>query len=123
MKQTVRILFLLMVLAWASVGDACAASGQRKDRLRWNDVSQQEAPKATFSDTHSTVRLVPTRPQRITPSGEPKTPHGHGRTFSALYTHNHFFSGNHVVLRALARAVLPMASCGKTFIALRHIIR
>lgn len=123
MKQTLRIVFLLLILAWASVGDAYAASQQRKDRLRWNDVAQQETPQAVLNDSHSTMRIVPTRPQSITPLGNSKTQPTHGRTFSALYSHYQFFFGNCVAAYCLGGIVKPQYSCVKTFIALRHIIR
>lgn len=123
MTKTLRILFLILMLAWAGIGDAHAENRQKRDRLRWNDVAEQPAPQAILADGQTSCRLVPVRPQRISPSGESKTQPTHGRTCSANLTNRLYSFG--LVARPvcqLARTMQP-ASSAKTFIALRHIIR
>lgn len=123
MARTLRIAFLLLTLAWASVTDATAAQHRKQDRLRWNDVAQQEAPQAIIDRTPSSCRLVPVRPQRISPSGDSKTQPTHGRTCSAFSPKSPYAIGSIALpSRHSAHAMLPVLSA-KTFIVLRHIIR
>lgn len=97
--------------------------GQKRDRLRWNDVAKQPAPQATLSSVEMPCRLAPVRPQRVSPSGDSKTQPTHGRPFSALHSPTTL---SHVSLPrpscATGRTML-FAPSAKTFIALRHIIR
>lgn len=123
MTQTLRILFLLLMLAWAGVGPASAHDGQRRDRLRCHDISEQHKPQAILADGQSSCRLVPVRPSRVTPTGDVKTQPTHGRACPTGLAHH--FSSIAIPAcpcRRFGRAV-PQASGAKTFIVLRHIIR
>lgn len=122
MLHTLRILFLLVLFALASNAKA-GTQQKRSDRLRWNDITQQEQPKAVLSDAPSAFRVVPTRPERVNSTTEAKTQPSHGRPLAALHSHHqHSFDilARPLFFRGLA---LLSAPCAKSFIALRHIIR
>lgn len=125
MPRLLRILLFVAVLALASIGEARASvcDARHNDRLRGNDIAQQERQHAILSDAPVGYRLVPARPERVTPSGDTKTQPTHGRFLSAFYTFNtHPFYGRACSCMLLEQAA-RCASGAKTFIALRHIIR
>lgn len=134
MKRLLRILLLVLTLAWASAGEAVAAREAtaheaaaahhgRTDRLRWNAITDQPSPMAVLTDSHAPLRLCPTRPQRVSPSGDPKTQPTHGRTQAALHSlHHHSFFCTAGVGRQSGLALL-CARHAPTFLVLRHIIR
>lgn len=125
MPRLLRILLLVAVLALSSIGNARANGREARpaDRLRGNDIAQQERQHAVLNDAPMGYRLVPARPERVTPSGDTKTQPTHGRSLSALYTlHNHTLASLACTRQRAVQAVL-CAPCAKTFIALRHIIR
>lgn len=125
MRQTMRILLLVLTLALASVGECFGANAQKAhgDQLRWNAITDQETPVATLNDGTGSYRLCPVRSQRISPSAESKTPPTHGRPFAAIYQNPLKPIVACRTFGAIAFGARPFASCSKSFIALRHILR
>lgn len=123
MWKTVRIILMMWVLAWVSIGSAHASTTERRDRLRCDAVSEQQKPQAIVSDSQSSCRLVPVRTERVQTPSQPSVPPTGGRTAAALYSTHHLSIGSIAAPCRMASEMLLSASRTLSFIVLRHIVR
>lgn len=122
MWKSLRILLLLWMLAFASVGNAHAAR-QDRDALRWNNIADQHAPQAWLSDGQTTCRVIPVRPERLRTASETEPAPTHGRTVGALFLPQFLSIGSIAAPCLMASRMLLTARRTLSFIALRHIVR